>query len=824
MATSLDLILMPLAREAGKDQTTFPDLFIAELPRRPARGRGSDHLILYLTLNGNAPLSPGKQEQILARLAQTYYKTSGSITAALRTVAENLNQFLLDRNLRNASSGRQAIGLLTLLTMRGDQLYLAQSGPVHAFIASSENIEHLFDPQISGRGLGLSRTTHIRYSQAILQPGDTILLAAQPSNTWSKGTLTGIHGQGLDVLRRRLFNRSDIDLNALLIQSRQGTGEFHLVQPGSVSESSPASLVAGGQKPVVSAGSISEVQVEKDQAIPEATRQQDDSAAVGSQAAETPAPAQPAPAESAFSSQPESQPAPQPAQVYTPLEAGKGSSRQENLQPAKESNAASARLQTEELPSTAPPAKEMGGSAAASQAIPENGVAAKSSRPGLPLAPLTGILAGFGSTLSRAGGRFSQALKMLVRNLMPDESLFTIPSTTMALIAVAVPLVIVSVASVVYIQRGRAGQYDVLFNQAQIAANQAAAQSDLADQRLMWEAALQLLDQAESYRITDDSETLRAQAQSALDALDLVKRPDYKVAIIGGLAPTVSVTRLVLSNDDLYMLDGNSGNVLRGRVTPQQDYEVDRAFQCGPGIYDNLAVGKLIDIVAAPVGQEPDAVILGMDTSGSVLYCYQDRAPKAQMLASPVTAPNWGNLVGFAMDIDQENVYVLDPQDQAVWAYWGADFVDGPEFYFGDQVPNIQDVNDLTVDKRDLYLLHADGLITLCTYSGLDVSPTRCANPRFVDSRPGNVDQSLVPKDPFSQVLATQPPDPSLYLLEPKSRAIYHFSLRTLNFHSQYVPDNGIASGAATAFTVDQIQRVLYLAIGNQIFQASIPQ
>ena len=394
----------------------------------------------------------------------------------------------------------------------------------------------------------------------------------------------------------------------------------------------------------------------------------------------------------------------------------------------------------------------------------------------------------------------------------------------MALIAVAVPLVIVTVASVVYIQRGRAGQYDVYFSQAQIAANQASAQSNLADQRTIWEATLNLLDQAESYRITPESEKLRAQAQNALDALDLVKRPEYKGAIIGGLAPSADITRLVLSNDDLYMLDGNTGNVLRGRVTPQQDYEIDRTFQCGPGIYNNLAVGHLIDMVAAPQGQDPDAVILGMDASGNVLYCYLSREPKVQMLASPVTAPNWGNLVGFTMDLDQENVYVLDPQDQAVWAYWGADFVDGPEFYFGDQVPNIQDVHDLTVDKRDLYLLHSDGLITLCTYSGLDVSPTRCANPRYVDSRPGNVGQSLVPQDPFSQVLATQPPDPSLYLLEPKSRAIYHFSLRTLNFHTQFVPENSIASGPATAFTVDPIQRVLYLAVGNQVFQASIPQ
>lgn len=304
MATTFDLILMPLAREAGKDQNTFPDLYLAEMPRRPACGRGSDRLILYLTLNGNAPLSPGKQEQVLAHLAQTYYKTSGSVTAALRTVAEDLNQFLLDRNLRDASSGRQAVGLLTLVTLRGEQLYLAQSGPVHAFIAGAERIQHLFDPQITGRGLGLSRTTHIRYSQVVLQQGDTLLLATQPSPTWSKGTLTGIFGQGLDVLRRRLFNRADIDLNALLIQARQGAGEFHLVAPAAVQESSPQPVTVDQPKPVPPPEPAPVVQEQNEQALPEIATETKENVTVRSQPEDEQQSTQPAPAEAVSSGHP----------------------------------------------------------------------------------------------------------------------------------------------------------------------------------------------------------------------------------------------------------------------------------------------------------------------------------------------------------------------------------------------------------------------------------------------------------------------------------------------------------------------------------------
>jgi hypothetical protein len=80
----------------------------------------------------------------------------------------------------------------------------------------------------------------------------------------------------------------------------------------------------------------------------------------------------------------------------------------------------------------------------------------------------------------------------------------------------------------------------------------------------------------------------------------------------------------------------------------------------------------------------------------------------------------------------------------------------------------MEDVIDLAVDKSDLYLLHEDGHVTLCTFSELGVSPTRCTDPfPYVDSRPGREGLILIPDSPFTQIHATQPPDPSLYLLEP---------------------------------------------------------
>ncbi len=158
----MDLHFLPLVRHDGQDQAELPGLHIAAPPRRPARGRQPDRLVIYLSMEGNAPLPQDQQEQLLKRLAESYFKTPGSVTAAMRTVIESLNQYLLDRNLRGASSGRQGLGLLTLLTLREDRLYLAQCGPVHAYLLAESEVRHINDPQPTRRGLGLGRLTNGR--------------------------------------------------------------------------------------------------------------------------------------------------------------------------------------------------------------------------------------------------------------------------------------------------------------------------------------------------------------------------------------------------------------------------------------------------------------------------------------------------------------------------------------------------------------------------------------------------------------------------------------------------------------------------------------
>ncbi len=155
----------------------------------------------------------------------------GSVTAALRATAESLNQQLLDHNLKEASSGQQGVGLLMLMSLREERIYLAQCGPTHAFLLSSGGMQHFYDPQPTRRGLGLGRTTPVYFSQISLKENDVLLLTPQPPAEWSETALSGLYGQGLETIRPRLMKLAGIDLSALLIQAKAGPGKVFLLRP-----------------------------------------------------------------------------------------------------------------------------------------------------------------------------------------------------------------------------------------------------------------------------------------------------------------------------------------------------------------------------------------------------------------------------------------------------------------------------------------------------------------------------------------------------------------------------------------------------------------
>jgi hypothetical protein len=353
----------------------------------------------------------------------------------------------------------------------------------------------------------------------------------------------------------------------------------------------------------------------------------------------------------------------------------------------------------------------------------------------------------------------------------------------------------------------------------------AIGQNDPAIVRHAWESTLFYLDKADGYQVTDESRALRQQAQNELDALDGIVRLDFKPA--AAVDRSVTVTRMAATDTDLYLLDSGHGTILRA-FKINTGYQMDASFQCGPGGYGGQQVGPLIDLAAMPGGNTHNATVLGMDAAGTLLYCAPQMAPQPFPLAVPDLG--WKQITAFTLSSDGKTLYVLDPPGNAVWVYSGltGDFID-PYLFFGNFIPTgMEQVIDLAVNASDLFLLFNDSHITSCTYGG--ESRTRCTDPlTFVDNRAGHPSGSSTLTDAvFSQMAFDNPFDTSLYLLEPKTHAVYKSSPRpgTLELNGQF---RASAAVDATLFTSDVsaltigTNRSIFLCIGDQIYYADMP-
>ena len=399
----------------------------------------------------------------------------------------------------------------------------------------------------------------------------------------------------------------------------------------------------------------------------------------------------------------------------------------------------------------------------------------------------------------------------------------------MALFAIVVPVIIVAVAATVYIHYGRTAQYTQNYDMALAQAAQARGQTNPTDVRRAWDSTIYYLDLADKNLKTTNSTTLRQEAQAALDNLDGIIRLDFRPAIVTALSNTVQVTHMAASGSDLYLLDGARGNVIHASLNGQS-YEVDTSFKCDPGQYGTTTVGALVDLQVLLMNNTYNASVLAMDGKGNLLYCGQID-PVAVSLDPPQLG--WRSVSAFSLDANGKNLYVLDPTGNAVWQYSGSSglFTDLPVMFFGNQVPqNMNSAIDLAANDADLYMLFQDGHVTACPLTHYDVVPMRCSDPvTYVDTRPERQPGPKINDAIFTQMTFASAPDPSLYMLEPLTRAIYRFSPRndSLELRGQFragvLQSNALFNGPATAVTISS-NRDLFFSIGNQVyFSTDVP-
>ncbi len=156
-----------------------PGSLVEVAPRKAARGRESDTFFVLVMPSGEAPGPAAFYEQMAHYSAETYFNSSGSVTAGLRSVFTTLNQNLYEHN---ATDSRRYEASLVCAVLRGADLYL---GKVGAGVAALDNDGELIpfpasfddDEALFGPPLGVDSEPDVRMARYAIATGSRLLIS-----------------------------------------------------------------------------------------------------------------------------------------------------------------------------------------------------------------------------------------------------------------------------------------------------------------------------------------------------------------------------------------------------------------------------------------------------------------------------------------------------------------------------------------------------------------------------------------------------------------------------------------------------------------------
>lgn len=701
-----DVALMHIVGGAARI-TPPPGTLAQTAPRRSARGRADDYLLLTLRLSSPRPVTPGHLDHLAKLAANAFYGAPGTVTSALREAAAIVNDHLIDSN-QGDSEPTNLHGSLLSAILRGGDLYIGQSGVGQAILIRPGQVVRFQSEEAAQRPLGISLAPFVRYHHIEALPGDLLVLSSVSPELWSDSTLSGLATLELDQAIDRLVAASNQDLTGLLAR---------IVRQGEA-----------GLQPTFS---------EFDAEI----KQEGES---------------------------------------TQASIGRGT-------------------------------------------IPR--MTATRRRRGISLGLLSKrVQAQAAAVFARVMALLSEVLTRLAPGLAEPLHPDALSRRILAATAIAVPIVVVGIAALIYFGKGRSEQFQLNLNQAMASVAAAQLKESPEEARLEWEKAMQFLELADRYGDSDQYRMLRDEVQEVLDQLNLIARLNFRPLVSGGFGSDADITSLAASATDIYLLDSANKIIRHAWGTPERGFDIDSTFQCWDSKNTYEALSSPIDIVLqrAP-GALGEEGVVAIDEDGTLLYCAPERQPALAQLTPPDLG--WGRIQ--AIDVHGDELFVLDPVVNAVWIYEasGGFFSGTPELYFVEEVRDLKSAIDLALAQDELVILYADGRIDRCrrfresTEDGGRPFRVECdVEPFFQDDRPDRTSSQQIPGAVPVEMAYSAPPEPSLYFLDLLSNSVFHYSMR-LVYQGQYVPIEPF-EGEISAMTLGP-PNDLYVAVGSQVYHTS---
>ena len=877
-----DIVYLNGSRIHNKE--SIPDCFhSASPPKKVGRNREKDQLLLQLHFQ-NGDVGEEEYSSSIKLASQYYYGTSGSITAASRAAINAVNKRLLEKNRTGGFSPPVQAGI-TCAILRGDDLYVTQSGPGRIVVFRESNFEQFPDNNVSARAVGMSDQTIAHYFHTVISKGDLLWMNGNQSSDWDFTSFLRKKGDLNHYLSNlRILTSNDApsmvcrfcdsgeqgQLDAVLsaiehVDSVSSTDVVDLHESGtetrtdSIKSSSWASdivsaidddykdtsvNIANGASNTQSHDLLDSYEV-NDEETELLNGSDADNVFDGSNASSWASDIVSAidedekgipDVDDKFLSESFEQPKLVRQQTdhlldpeghtdskYSELDIEyaniqhdtvQSSNVSDNLyvQPLNNVNDSTelttapdtelSDLSIEDLESLLVEPDEGGNQYGSHEThndfVNTLDVDAQSDwdtstkrQIGFPFGTIqTHIKAKLHSMVQL----FGSAAHKIVPRILPDyDNDLQLPGSALLWGAAGVPVLIVVITIAVYVQFGRARQFNYYVDQARMEASLGRKAQDEIQAAPHWRQVLLWSNLAHEIRGNHpDVEVLETAAIGFLDVIDRVERVDVEVITLDGLQSNANISKILARGSSVYLLDLTNQSVNRAVLTTSGQYQLDPLFECRNGAIGAKSINTLVDIawLDTPnvVGQD---TLIALDPDGRLLYCTSDGTMAVTLLTPPYDG--WNNPV--ALEAFQGRIYVMEPEANEVWVYTRDDkfFVQAPERYFSESAIDLSDAIDISIVQGSIYILHEDGHMTECIRKSQDLPPQCNLEMSYIDGRLGRVDDTNFENISFPVAIAAYPPPySSLYLTDSKSPGVFQFSLR-LAYQREYraVSSNG---------------------------------
>jgi hypothetical protein len=842
---------------------------VDEAPRKAARGREKDQLLLVLHMQSKNPIPENELAFLLELAHRQYFGTPRSATAAARAAIDAVNDHLRQRNQAKEHAGGLVQGQLTCLVLREDELYVTHAGLGSNWGKIAKQIENFSPNRQFRRALGSSAHPEVHYFHCKPQAQDGVLIV--PANSQiDPQTLLHLPQNNPSAVLQQLARLRQGQDPLIWVQILPANSALELESAPQLTPTSPEKLaplatpeIATPERDLAKSQDLQAVlervrnaAITESQRISATTNQPLDAKTLpvleddelwdapretpfelqekyGKQAVIDPSPL-PDPSYSTVRYQErenprrenprrENPPPAQPLPVYPPNLAETPDARAVPPTTADFPADEAAFAQDFANAGDSTSASEASAQSLNRQSLKERRAAQYNRQWSVRLRnwflhlPLLRWRNNIAHQLEKIGGVLRFGGKNWAERLSPNGDANYPPNQERILLAAAilVPLVVVFLAFSIYQRYGIDQQYNAQVAEALRSKETALSYfNDPVQQRAHWAAALEQIESAASLReLGETAQTLRQDARMALDQLDQIERLQTNAVAVGELPSNADFGKIFVHQNDLYVLDKTSNQIFRLLFTAD-GWKRDKLFSCGPGPVGDYTLATIVDFVYFPNTIENNrTLLLALDGRGNGIFC--DPESETPTIARSLLQPNGGLSSDLDLAIFGETLYVLDRQMGELYTISreGVSFSADYGLYFTDNKPDLTHAQQMAIADGTLFLLLEDQVILRCSRA---LGSAKCDSISLLSPNSLTADKMELPLE----MIYRQPPEPALLIGDTNSGAIHLYSLSLL--HQKQYRAGWDETRKIGGFTFDE-NGIFYFTAGNHIFNGVRP-